>query len=315
MRNLDWNDLRYCLAIVEEGSVTAAAKALGVNHTTVSRRVSALEAELGAPLFDRSNSGWLISPLGESILPEASQMRESAQAISRMVTADRKELSGLIRVTTIDAFLQRSITPGLKEFSALYPDIDIELILGNEILDLASHDADIAFRGTDTPPPNVVGTRVGYFALGLYCTPEVYQQYQENPALVYGISWTGDGATKPDWMTQHFSDMRLRYRVGSLNSIYDLARNGLGMAELPCAMGDISPRLMRVPGMPIIKGPGLWVLSHIDLRTTARIRIFKDFMIDAIEARLPVLEGKCENYWKNQTSEENAMAAIDSFSD
>ncbi len=306
MRNLDWNDLRYCLAIVEAGSVTAAAKELGVNHTTVSRRISALEKQLGAPLFDRSNSGWLISPLGESILPEAAQMRESAQSISRLVTADRKELSGVIRVTTIDAFMQRTITPGLKEFSRQYPDIDFELILGNQMLDLASHDADIAFRGTDDPPPNVVGTRIGYFALGMYCTPEVYQQYLDDPMSVSGISWTGDGSSTPTWMNQYFNGMRLRYRVDSLNTIYDLARNGLGIAEIACGMGDASPRLMRIPDTPITKGPGLWVLSHIDLRTTARIRIFRDFMVNAIEQRLPLLEGKCENYWKTAAAKTDA---------
>ncbi len=297
---IDWNDLRYCLAIVEAGTVTAAAKALGVNHTTVSRRISALESQLGAPLFDRSNSGWVITPLGETILPEAYRMRDSAQTISRLVTADRKELSGTIRVTTIDSFMQRTIGPGLKEFMEQYPDIDIELILGDEVLDLASHDADIAFRGTDTPPPNVVGTRIGYFALGIYCTPEIYERYLAEPSAVSGIAFRGDGRTKPDWMQQHFPKLRQRYRVSSLNVQYDLTRHGLGIAQLPCAMGDNSHRLMRFPGLPIAKGPGLWVLSHIDLRTTARIRIFRDFMVHAIEQRLPLLEGHCENYWQSR---------------
>ncbi|MFK7731129.1 MAG: LysR family transcriptional regulator [Pseudomonadales bacterium] len=313
MQNLDWNDLRYCLAIVDEGSVTAAAKKLGVNHTTVSRRITALETQLGAPLFDRSNSGWLITPLGESILPEASQMRESAQAISRMVTADRKELSGLIRVTTIDTFMQGAIGPGLMEFTQQYPDIDIELILGDEVLDLASHDADIAFRGTDSPPPNVVGTRLGHFATGVYCTPAVYEQYQNDPGSVSAISWRGDGKTLPDWMPQYFPGMHLRYRVSSLNVLYDLTRHGYGIAQLPCGLGDASHRLIRVPDTQIGKGPGLWVLSHIDLRTTARIRIFRDFMIEAIEKRMPLLEGKREGYWKSQPRqiEDDFTAAID----
>lgn len=298
MNNIDWNDLRYCLAVVEEGSVTGAAKRLGVNHTTVSRRITALETQLGAPLFDRSNAGWLISPLGESILPEARHMRESAQSISRMVTADRKELSGLIRVTSMDVFVQRTIAPGLKEFIDLYPDIDIELLASTEILDLASHDADIAFRGTDEPPPNVVGTRIGYFAGCVYCTPEVYENYMNDPASVSAV--TGSvGQIKPDWLQAYFPEMRTRFRCNSIGVQYDLIRNGFGMGHLPCGMGDTSPRLMRFPSIPVDRGPGLWVLSHIDLRTTARIRIFKDFMVNKIEERLPLLEGECENYWKS----------------
>ncbi len=312
MQNLDWNDLSYCLAIVDEGSVTAAAKKLGVNHTTVSRRVTALETQLGAPLFDRSNSGWLITPLGESILPEAMQMRESAQAISRMVTADRKELSGVIRVTTIDTFMQGAIGPALKDFTQQYPDIDIELILADEVLDLANHDADIAFRGTDSPPPNVVGTRLGQFATCVYCTPAIYEQFQKDPASVAAISWRGDGKTLPDWMINYFPGLRLRYRVSSMNILYDLTRQGFGIAQLPCGLGDASHRLMRLPDIPVGKGPGLWVLSHIDLRTTARIRIFRDFMIDALEKRMPLLEGKLEGYGKKQSrlGENDLTAAI-----
>lgn len=300
MKNMDWNDLSYCLAIIDEGSVTAAAKSLGVNHTTVSRRITALESQLGAPLFDRSNAGWSITPLGETILPEAKQMRESAQAISRMVTADRTELSGSIRVTTIDAFIQSVISVGLKGFTELYPEIDLELITGTEILDLASHDADIAFRHTDSPPPNVVGTQVGHLAFTAYCTREVLAQMEQDPEKVYGISWLSSDTNLPDWMSNYMPQTRLRYRANSVNVLYDLSRNGFGVGYLPCALGDISPLLVRVPTVPVEKGLGLWVLSHVDLRTTARIRIFRDFMVEHMENLKPLFEGERENYWKGQ---------------
>jgi DNA-binding transcriptional LysR family regulator len=300
MQSMSWDDLRYCLAVASEGSLTAAARKLEVNHTTVSRRITALERELNAPLFDRSTTGWLLTPVGETIVKSAEQMAEEVHSIRRLVQADRQELSGKLRITAVDICIQRLLLPGIKAFSALYPDISIELIASEYSLDLAVHEADIAFRTTNEPPPNVVGKKIAEFANAIYSTPELYLQYRRHPESVGAISWQGDGHTLPEWLPQGFGGMAVRYRANSLNVVYDMTRNGMGFSMLPCALGDLEPALQRIPCQISKPRMGLWVLSHIDLRTTARIRIFRDFMIDWILPYVPLIEGEREQAHRDE---------------
>jgi DNA-binding transcriptional LysR family regulator len=297
MHGLNWDDLRYCLAVVREGSVSSAARKVGVNHTTVSRRITALERELGATLFDRSTAGWLLTPLGESILGAINAMDEEVNGIRRHATADRQELSGRIRVTAPDTCIQRLLLPGLKEFAQRYPEIEIELIASDTVFNLAVHEADIAFRATDDPPPNVLGQRIGTFAVAVYGSPDLIAQHREAPESVAAITWTG--GQMPDWLSRCFPGMKARYLVNSLAIAYDLARAGMGFALLPCGLGDTAPELGRVDVDPGEPGRGFWVLSHIDLRTTARLRIFRDFMLEFIAPHLPLIEGQRENAWRD----------------
>ena len=283
MQDLDWGDVHYCLAVIQEGSVTAAAKKLGVNHTTVSRRISALEKSLQVSLFDRSTSGWSVTPVGESILPNLEQMQEAAGAIARSVHADNQELSGTLRVTALDVCIQRILLPGLKAFSEQYPSISVELLASEETLDLSVHAADVAFRATNNPPPNVVGKKIANFTYGVYATKAVWQDYLAGRNDVGAITWVLDGKKTPEWLRQSYPDMPIRYRSNSLNVIYDLVKQGSGIGELPCSMGNSDPDLIQIPAQGSMEPTGFWLLTNLDLRTTARIRIFRDFMLDYLQ--------------------------------
>lgn len=297
MQNINWDDLRYCLAVVREGSVSAASRKLDVNHTTVSRRITALESELRAKLFDRSTTGWLLTPFGEGILRAVEAMDEDVNTIRRQATADAQDLRGRIRVTAPDTCIQRLLLPGLKDFAVRYPEIEIELIASDTVFNLAVHEADIAFRATDDPPPNVLGTRVGTFAVAVYGTPALIAQHRAEPDTVGAITWTG--GVMPEWLPRCFPGMKARYFVNSLAIAHDLARGGMGFALLPCGLGDTAPELQRAPVDPGEAGRGFWVLSHIDLRTTARLRIFRDFMLEAIKPHLPLIEGQRPEAWRD----------------
>ena len=301
MQSINWDDLRYCLAVAKEGSVTAAARKLEVNHTTVSRRITALEHELKVNLFDRSTTGWLVTPVGETILGSAEHMAEEVNSIRRLVHADRQELRGKLRVTAVDTCIERLLLKPLKDFARRYPDIEIELIASTEVMDLSVHDADIAFRTTSQPPPNVVGKHIADFAQAIYATPELRAQYAAAPQSVSAIvwNWMAAAGAAPEWLATGFPGMPMRYRVNSLNIAFELAKQGMGFAQLPCALGDMAPELRRVPTDYRAAAPGFWVLSHIDLRTTARIRIFRDFMLEAIEPFVPLIRGERENAWQN----------------
>ncbi|WP_372749984.1 LysR family transcriptional regulator [Litorivivens sp.] len=293
MQNLDWNDIQYCLAVVKEGSVTAAARSLDVNHTTVSRRITALEKQLNVRLFDRSTAGWLITPVGESVLKSAESIAEEVSNIQRQVLADSQELSGILKVTAVDLTIQRVLQPGIKAFCEKYPDIAIELIASEDPFNLSVHEADIAFRVTNDPPPNVLGKKIADFAYGVYATHELAERIAKGSKDVGAILWLLDQRRPhPQWKEESFPELPVRYRVNSLNVAYELTRHGHGIAQLPTGLGELDPLLTKIPCEHVDQPMGFWVLSHIDLRTTARIRIFRDFMLEAIAPRIPMLEGK-----------------------
>ncbi|HLF31261.1 MAG TPA: LysR family transcriptional regulator [Xanthomonadales bacterium] len=298
MQGIDWQDLRYLFEVVRTGTLTAAAKKLGVNQTTVSRRITALESALNAPLFDRSASGWQITPVGESVMRSVDAIAEEVLTIGRLVQVDRQELSGKLRITASDSCVQSLLMPCLNVFSQLYPEIDIDVIATEAILDLSVHAADVAFRATNTPPPNVLGTHIADFAYAVYASRPLYEQYLEKPESVGGISWLDSSHATPEWMRVAFPDMQVRYRANSLNIAFNMTRQGLGFALLPCGLGDASSRLCRVPVDYESSRTGFWLLSHIDLRTTARIRIFRDFMLNAIEPYIPLIEGQRERFYE-----------------
>jgi DNA-binding transcriptional LysR family regulator len=302
MQSINWQDLRYLMEIVRGGTLTAAAKKLGVNQTTVSRRITALEEALNAPLFDRSSNGWFITPVGESVMRSVEVISDEVMNIGRLVQVDRQELSGKLKITAPDICIQGLLMPGLNVFTQLYPEIDIDLVATEALLDLSVHDADVAFRATDTPPLNVLGTHIADFAYAVYATPPLYQQFLENPNSVGGISWSRESRAAPQWLRSDFPDMQVRYRANSLSVAFNLARQGLGFVMLPCGLGDASARLQRVPINYQPKPTGFWLLSHIDLRTTARIRIFRDFMLEAIKPYVPLIEGKRERYFEQRHS-------------
>ncbi len=310
MQPINWQDLRYLMEIVRGGTLTAAARKLGVNQTTVSRRITALEEALNAPLFDRSSNGWFITPVGESVMRSVETIADEVHNISRLVQIDRQELNGKLRITAPDICIQGLLMPGLNSFTQLYPEIDIDLIATEALLDLSVHDADVAFRATNNPPPNVLGTHIANFAYAVYATQPLYQQFLVNPASVGGISWSREGRTAPEWMRSDFPAMQVRYRANSLNVAFNLARQGLGFALLPCGLGDASAKLRRIPTHYQHPASGFWLLSHIDLRTTARIRIFRDFMLEAIQSYVPLIEGRRERYFEQRQLQETESLLV-----
>jgi DNA-binding transcriptional LysR family regulator len=297
MHEFDWDNIRHFLAVLRLGSVSQAAQRLGVNQTTVSRRITALEDHLGKKLFERLGNGWVITPVGERLAASAERMAEEANTIERQVMADSQELSGRLRITVADVCTQQLLMPALRLFARQYPEIDLEIIATRDLLDLAAREADIALRSTDEPPPNLVGRRITQLAYAVYGSEEVLERVQADPdgGDVACITWVGDGSTRPPWIEKSFPQTRRVYRTSELGVMLRMTRLGMGMSQLPCALGDCDPALRRIPARYVEPGWGLWVLSHVDLRTTARVRIFKDFLVSELEKQKALLEGRLRN--------------------
>jgi DNA-binding transcriptional LysR family regulator len=293
MHKLDWDGVHYFLEVVRAGSVSGAAQCLGVNQTTVSRRITALEDHLGKSLFVRAGKRWLITTVGEHLIAAAESMAEDADTIERHVMADSEELSGLLRVTVADVCTQHLAMPALKAFTQQYPDVDLEIIATRDELNLAAREADVALRTTDEPPPNLVGKRIGRLAYAVYGTREILERVQNDPTGgdVPCITWIGDGSTRPPWIEKSFPDTHRVYRTSELNLMLQMVNQGMGMAQMPCVFCEPDPLLHRIPARYIERGWGLWVLSHVDLRTTARVRIFRDFLAAELEKQKELIEG------------------------
>jgi len=293
MQLMDWDDIRHFLEVVRAGSINQAALRLGVNQTTVSRRIKALENHLGKKLFDRSGHGWVITPVGEQLVIRAESMAEDAHSIERQAMADSQELSGLLRITVADVCTQHLVMPTLQLFSQQYPEVDIEIIATSVELNLAAREADVALRATDTPPSNLVGKKIGQLAYGIYGSHDILKQIQADPVNknIPCITWIGDGHSRPDWIEKNFPNSKRIYRTSELGLMLQMVKQGMGIAQMPCVFCNSEPLLFNIPSHYVEPGWGLWVLSHVDLRTTARVRIFRDFLVTELEKQKELIEG------------------------
>lgn len=292
MTSFSWDDIRFFLAIAEARSLAQAAEQLEVNQSTVSRRIAALERSIGATLFDRApNSSWVLSMAGEQILDSAEHMRDNAQQIARDVLKNANELSGMVKVTCGEAGMQAMLVQTIAGFSKHYPGVELSIVVSNETLDLATREADVAIRVTAKPPPNVVGKRICSLGMGVYANPGLAERWRDGDrALPVVINMTGtDGRT--DWVSRFVPGRTAMHTCNSLPGKVEAALQGLGLVGIPVAIGELTPGLERLFSYRPIPDVGLWVLSHVDLRSTARVRAFRDYLVEKLAAKSDWISG------------------------
>ncbi len=297
---LNWDDLRYLLAVARTGSMSGAARDLGVNHATVIRRVRNLEEQLGSSVFDRVGHTYVITPAGQVAYDAAVRMEEQSAGVERQVVGQAKELEGVIKVTAPEPMSETFLVPMVLEFNELYPDIVIELSLSMRPYDLGMREADVAFRVTNNPPDDVIGTHLATLAMGIYGRAgdgdrasdidQVIQFTANEPAVNEGGE-TGKGG---DWHLTHAPNARVTMLTDSASNAQHAVRGGLGYARLPITIGDSDPLLSRVKDIPLESGADMWLLTHIDVRTNARIRVFRDFVRKFYAERRSAVEGTAE---------------------
>ncbi len=183
MHNMNWDDLRFFLAVCRNGSVTGAGKALGVNHTTVARRIAALEKSIGTRLFNHSRGGYEMTQAAENMVERAMQMEEITQAIDRDVFGKDAELSGPLKLTVSHDVAERLLIHRLCVFRNAYPKIQLDLLTTTGLVDLAAREADIAVRLTDKPPDYLVGREVLPMRHGVYASPAYLKRGDETPKV------------------------------------------------------------------------------------------------------------------------------------
>ena len=291
---MEWNDLQYFLAVCERGSVGAAARALGVNHSTVLRRLSSLERTLAVRLFDRLPRGYVLTEQGQALAANVAGVTEQIESAQRRVMGADTALSGIIRVTAPEPLIAPLLLPLLAEFLRLHPQLRLQLVASNSFLNLTQREADVAVRGSNSPPENLIGRRVGRLQTALYGA-RAYLRTLPAGASNADYRWVGHAPSlahlaSAQWMQRHVAEERVVLRVDSLAALCDAAAAGIGVAWLLCALAQDRKTLRQLQPPPAAFDTQVWVLSHPDLKRVARIKALTDFLHERLsaDARLAV---------------------------
>jgi DNA-binding transcriptional LysR family regulator len=294
----EWDDARHFLAIHRKGSLSAAARQLGVNQSTVGRRLLSLEDKLGTKLFIRTRDGFRVAPAGERLLPHAERMEDEATAIAREITGHVAALSGTVRITTADLFGARIVTPLLVRFNERYPEIELELDADDRVRSLSKREADMAVRIGGIPESGVAVRKLGEFGNAVYAS----KGYLARRGRPRDGEWAGHDfigfsdsmmrSAESKWIEEHAATGRIALRTISALAQTTGAVAGMGIAVLPCYAGDAEPELVRlVPPSKCVVHP-LWLVVHQDMRHAARIRAISDFLAEGIRAQARRLRGQ-----------------------
>jgi DNA-binding transcriptional LysR family regulator len=277
---LNWDEFRLVKSIAEARSLVGAAEVLGVNHSTVFRRLAAVESAVGARLFERSRMGYEPTLAGEEMIALASTMAESVLEFERRVAGRDIKPTGELTVTTPESIGQHFMPAIVAQFQAQNPGIVVELVLSNQTLNLARRDADIAIRMTNDPPEMLVGRRICTGRFGVYYRRDLVADLGSEPIDSVRFIGFGENYGPPPgrrWIEANVPAERVIAKANSPHCIVQLALQGVGAGLLPCFLGDHTPDLARIGYLLPELDLGLWMLTHADLRRSARVRAFMDF--------------------------------------
>lgn len=294
---MDWSDVQYFLALARLGSVRAAGASLGVSHSTVARRVEALETRLASRLFDRNRDGYTLTDAGRQMLAGAEVIEHEMSALERGLVGKDERLVGEVALTCCDNYVSAILVRELLRFCEEFPEIELCLTVDTRPFDLSRREADIAIRVLRTgaqPPEHLIGTKLAPVVLASYVASAHAERLDPDV----------DGST-PRWLS--FDDRKLHETIvatssyagvplwgsfASLELLVQGAREGLGLVMLPTYVGDGEPTLRRLAHPDLRHFADLWLLSHLDLRDNARFRATRARVSAAIEDHLPWFTGE-----------------------
>jgi DNA-binding transcriptional LysR family regulator len=291
---IDWDDVRYFLATARGGSVRAAAERLGVNHSTVLRRIAQLEQRLGAHMFEKLPSGYRLTGAGEEILEFADQMEAASNLLERRIFGRDQSVRGLLRVTLAPPLATHLLMPDFAGFARLYPEVEMEILPSDEPVNLTNREADVAIRvvyNRNSLPPNLHGLKGPELFGGVYMSRDLLAAWRAG--ATNRIRWiVKNNHGIQDWAREgEMPTTEVPLRTTHAGAQLAALRQDLGMATLPCFVGDSDPLLVRVPGTATYKYGTLWLLTQSDAHKTKRVRLFIEFVALRLAAYAPLLAG------------------------
>lgn len=294
----DWNDLKAFLAVARGGSTLAASRTLRVNQTTVARRIESLEGQLGLKLFERGQTGSRLTEVGRDLLAEAEKVEQAAGGVRNRAEAHVRGLAGKLRVTSIELVANITLTPAIAEFRKHYPEVQIDLLISDDLLDIEGGEADLAVRFTQgMPTSNLVARKMMDYPHALYCSRD-YVARKGAPASLEAlrdhdlIGGEGDLERLPSlvWMFEQAGGRESAHRSNSMSNMIHAVRAGLGVAPMPCIIGDSDPALVRCSGYIEAAQASAWLVMRRELKDVPRMRAFIDFLVPFVQRDAKVRE-------------------------
>jgi DNA-binding transcriptional LysR family regulator len=292
MGHLDWDSLRFVLALSEAGSYAAAGRALKVTHVTIMRRIAALESQLGVKLFHRSDQGFQATRAGREIAAYAASVSEGIASLERRLEGHDQKSQGTVRIATTDTLFHGFLAPQFKSLATAFPGITCEISTDNRFLNLTKGEADIAIRPSNTPPDALFGRRVVNLAYAIYGAPGIARNLNQEPAknrlptLIEKFSWISLSEdlqhTVPwQWLDKNIPADRMSARFNSILAATHAISNGLGIGIAPCFLA--TDRAKFVPLSPVLPDcdTEVWILCHKDLKNLPRIRSVTSYLANA----------------------------------
>ncbi|MCH9048997.1 MAG: LysR family transcriptional regulator [Proteobacteria bacterium] len=299
---MDWRALQDVVTVAETGSLSAAARRLNISQPTVGRRIEQLEQALGAVLFNRTAQGLSLTKVGESILNHAKQMEEEALAIERAATGANQQLQGNVRVSLIEDLGVQWLPQKLSKFHVQFPHLSIEVNIDNRNVDLLRREADIAVRLARPEQPDLICRKVGMLFFGLYASQSYLDEHgvpKQRADLKnhyhVGFDEQMGRSSMIKKLEALFNQDNIRHRSNSHLEIVEATRAGLGCGVLCCLTGDPHSDLHRVLIKEINYGREIWLVTHAEINSSARIRTVFDFLVKALEEDADRLIGEIKN--------------------
>jgi DNA-binding transcriptional LysR family regulator len=295
---LDWDDFRVFLALQRERTLSAAARELKIDQSTVGRRLTALEAAAGARLFDRTPAGYALTAAGEAVAGSVADLERSALSIERQLLGQDAQVAGKVRLATSDSFAVWFLVPRLAGLRERHPGIQVELVTGNPPVDLGRREADVSLRLTKPEQPNLVARCLGDVAWALYASeaylsrygsPDPRQQLAGHDVIVLDEELRGTAGAR--WLAANGERGRVVLSANSLLSQAAAVVAGLGLSPLPCVFGDTQPGLSRLPP-GIIGQHQIWLVVHAEVRASARVRALVEYLAGVLQSESALLSGQ-----------------------
>ena len=291
---MDWDDIRYFLTLARRRSVRAAATELGVSHSTVARRVDALEARLGTRLFDRHRDGFRLTGAGAGMVAAAERVEDDVRALTRDLAGRDAQLAGRVHVTCSDEYVAALILDDLAPWCAAHPAVDLAVTTDGRPFNLAKGEADLAVRvlacGVE-PPEYLVGRRIAPIVCMSYVGRAHAARLDPAVPTTRWLNFDDGRPIEALVRSGSYPDLPLWGSFSSIQLMVRAVAAGMGLAVLPCYMGDAEPALSRLPEPDRRHVADLWLLYHPDLRENARVQAVRDVVRDAFDRRQARFEG------------------------
>lgn len=286
----DWNDYALILALHRTGTLRGAAISLGTTHTTVARRLSQMQRQRNAEIFEKVPGGYRATPFGEQLVATAKKVEDVILVSERFSNSDSSTLTGPITLSLGEPMSQFLLVNELGEFSKRYPNIQLRIKSSTAFADLDKGEADVVIRGANKLPEHLIGRRLCRLGLCFYAHKDYCEKVPKHKwqwiAPIENELW-------PEWLAESpYPDVPIGMLFDDIISRYHAIDKGLGMGRAACFMGDINANMVRLPGSEPILKYDIWVLTHPDLHQQPKVKLLMQFLFETLSNKKALIEGQ-----------------------